>query len=283
MSGVGMHWRRWKNDIAGGVTAALSGLPVELVYGLIAVAPLGAAYADHGLRAAIWGCILGGVLGLLLRTTGGMMTGSRPATALLLAALATDLLDQVDVQAAADPAAMVFGLLLLCTVLAGLFQFLFGWVRLGRALKYVPYPVIAGLMCGVGLLMLLSALRPALGIAHGSPWNTASDSWHLPSVAVTSLTLALCFLVPRWTRRVPGTIAALIGGTLLHHALAFVFGPGMLGTTSVSVVGVLPAFSVWQTIASQGMADLLGWIPTVAPYALAIAAFASLETLLCLA
>ncbi len=278
-----MHWRRWKNDIAGGVTAALSGLPVELVYGLIAVAPLGAAYADHGLRAAIWGCILGGILGLLLRTTGGMMTGSRPATALLLAALATDLLDQVDVQAAADPAATVFGLLLLCTALAGLFQFLFGWVRVGRALKYVPYPVIAGLMCGVGLLMLLSALRPALGIAYGTPWHAATDHWHPLSLAVMSVTLALCFLLPRWTRRIPGTIAALIAGTLLHHALAFQFNSGMLGTTSVSVLGVLPAFSVWQAAASQGIGNLLGWLPTVVPYAVAIAAFASLETLLCLA
>lgn len=279
----GINKRGWSGDFAGGVTASLSALPVELVYGLFAVAPLGAAYANHGLRAALWGCILGGVLGFLLRSTGGMLTGSRPASALILGTLAAALLQHVDVQASDDPAGMVFVLLLLCTALAGAFQLLFGMARVGRALKYVPYPVIAGLMCGVGLLMVLSALRPALGIAYGTPWRDALDVWHPLSITVTVVTLTLCFIVPRASKRVPSTVVALLGGMLLHHALVSFFGAGMLGSTSGSVDGLLPSFSVWQGVLNQGAGSLLGWLPTLAPYALAIAAFASLETLLCLA
>ncbi|MFZ2853063.1 MAG: SulP family inorganic anion transporter [Rhodocyclaceae bacterium] len=279
----GYNKRGWAGDVAGGATAALTALPVELVYGLFAVAPLGAAYADHGLRAALWGCILGGVLGLLLRSTGGMLTGSRPASALILGTLAAALLQHVEVQAADDPAALVFVLLLLCTALAGLFQLVFGMARVGRALKYAPYPVIAGLMCGVGLLMVLAALRPALGIDYGTPWRDALAAWHPLSIVVTAATLALCFLVPRWSRRVPSTVVALLGGTLLHHALFLLAGAGVLGATSGNVDGLLPAFSVWQAVFARGAGSLLGWLPTLAPYALAIAAFASLETLLCLA
>jgi SulP family sulfate permease len=70
---------------------------------------------------------------------------------------------------------------------------------------------------------------------------------------------------------------------LLHHALAHLFGADLLGATSGSVDGLLPAFSVWQAVFSWGAGSLFGWLPMLAPYALAIAAFASLETLLCLA
>ena len=275
--------RGWAGDVTGGATAALTALPVELVYGLFAVAPLGVAYANHGLRAALWGCILGGVLGLLLRTTGGMLTGSRPASGLILGTLAATLLQHVEVQASADPAGLVFVLLLLCTALAGVFQLIFGTARVGRALKFVPYPVIAGLMCGVGILMVLSALRPALGIAYGTPWRDAPDVWHPLSIMVAVVTLALCFLAPRASKRVPGTVVALLGGMLLHHGFAVLFGAGILGATSGSIDGLLPEFSVWQSVASLGAASLFGWLSILAPYALAIAAFASLETLLCLA
>jgi SulP family sulfate permease len=274
--------RGWAGDLAGGVSAALAAIPVELVYGLFAVAPLGAAYANHGLRAALLGCILGGLLGLVLRTTGGMLTGSRSAPALILGTLASSLLQQVEVQAAADPLAMVFVLLLLCTALAGVFQLVFGLLGVGRALKYVPYPVIAGLMCGVSLLMLLAALRPALGIANGVPWRDALEAWHPLSMVVTGVTLALCFVVPRVSKRVPGTVVALVGGMLAHHAVVALVGAGRLGATSGSVDGLLPAFSLWQAFSGQGAAGLLAWLPTLAPYALAIASFASLETLFCL-
>lgn len=278
----GTRRRSWREDTVGGVTAALSGLPVELVYGLLAVAPLGAAFADHGLRAALWGCVLGGLMGLMLRTAGGMMIGSRPATALILGTLAANLLDHVNIQESADPAAMVFVLMLLCTAMAGGFQLLFGWIRVGLALKYVPYPVTAGLTCGVGLLMMLSSLPPALGMAYGTSLLAMPGNWHPLSIVVTVATLALCLWVPRRTKRIPGTIVGLVLGTLLHHVLAALAGPAMLGETSVSIDGLLPTYSVWQAVSEHGVASLAGWLPTIAPYALAIAAFASLETLLCL-
>lgn len=269
--------------MSGGVTAALAAVPVELVYGLFAVAPLGAAYANHGLRAAFLGCILGGVLGLLLRTTGGMLTGSRSAPGLILGTLAAALLQQVEVQSSADPVGMIFVLLLLCTALAGVFQLLFGMARVGSALKFVPYPVLAGLVCGVALLMVLFALRPALGIAFGTPWRDALSVWHPLSIIVAGVTLALCFFAQRSIKRVPGTVVALLAGTLLHHALALVAGADRLGGTSGSVDGLWPQFSVWQVALDQGAGNLLAWLPTLAPYALAIAAFSSLEALLCLA
>lgn len=267
-------------DIKGGLTAALSALPVELVYGLFAVAPLGLAYAEAGMRAALWGCILGGALTFLLRGTAGLLTGTRPATGLILAALATELLAQPSIQAASDPAAYVFTLLLLCTALAGFFQLLFGLARIGRMINYIPYPVIAGLMLGVGILMLRGSLRPALGASDQTAWIDLFTAWHPASVVVTGVSLSLCYLAPRWKSPIPGTILALVIGTALHQLLALSFDLGQLGSTLANISGLMPKLTLLN--AGIGWQELFAWLPFMATYALTIATLGSLEALLCL-
>jgi len=267
-------------DLKGGISAALLALPVELVYGLFAVAPLGVAYAEHGMRAALWGCILGGVLAFLFRGTGGMLTGTRPATGLILAALATELLTHPRITAVADPAAYVFALLLLCTALAGLFQFLFGLARVGRALKYIPYPVIAGLMLGVGILMVLGSLRPALGVDDTTGWGDLLSASHPASIAITLAGLALCYFAPRWKIPVPGSILAIVVCTLMHQGFVYSFGAEQLGGTLANLSATLPS----TVISAGGLAwhEVLGWLPQLSAYALTIAALSSIETMLCL-
>jgi SulP family sulfate permease len=68
----------------------------------------------------------------------------------------------------------------------------------------------------------------------------------------------------------------------VHYLLAFIVGAGHLGTTWSGVDGLLPPFSIWHFTQAEGVAPLLHWLPTVLPYALAIAAIASLESMLCL-
>lgn len=273
----------WRNDLAGGVVAALVAVPVELVFGIFAVAPLGPDFALHGIRAALWGCILGGLLVFLLRGSGGMLTGTRSAPALILGILAAHLLELPGVRTATDPASLVFVLLLICTVLTGALQLIFGLARVGQVLKYVPYPVTAGLMLGVAFLLLSISFRPALGLDNHLPLAAALATWRPASLAVTLTTLAICFFASRWTDRIPNSILALIAGSLLHHGLVSLLGTTYLGTTTASLDGILPQLSVWQTAPSLGGWELLIWLPQLLPYALAIAALASLETLLCVA
>ena len=267
-------------DLKGGVTAAFSAVPVELVYGLFAVAPLGAAFAEHGMRAALLGCILGGFMGFVLRGTGGMLTGTRPATGLILGALATHLLYQPAVNSASNPAELVFILLLLCTALSGLFQFLFGLAYVGRALKYIPFPVTAGLMLGVGVLMILGNLRPAFGVSHHVPWPELFNTWRPASMMVTGIVIFICFSAKRWNSPVPGSVLGLAIGSLAHHGLVYILGNERLGETSASITGLLPDYVAWNS--GIEILDLLGWLPVIASYALTISALASLETLLCL-
>ncbi len=274
--------RHWRGDAAGGLNAALVALPIELIYGLFAVAPLGLDWAEHGLRAALWACVLGGLLGALFRTAGGMISGTASVTALLLGTLASHLMQHPQLQAVADPAGTAFVLLLACTLLAGIVQWLFGMAGVGRVLKFVPYPVSSGLMCGVATLLVIAALRPALGVASASDWSQVPVSWHPLSIGVFAATLALCFWLRRQFAQLPGPALAMLAGSLLHHGLVAIAGAGALGGTSIAIDTLVPSYSVWQMLLAQQPLAWLAWLPTLAPYALAIAALASLESLLCL-
>src|ERR1700730_16418527 len=136
------------NDIRGGVIATLFALPIELIYGRIAVAPLGPLHFSDGIQAALWTCVMTGFLATIFRGTPGVINGSSAKIALILAALTAMLIKNSDVIADPNAIELIFALLFMCTMLAGLFQCLIALTRLSRSLKFIPYPVIAGTMVG---------------------------------------------------------------------------------------------------------------------------------------
>ncbi len=275
-----MHLAR--NDIVGGVIATLFALPVELVYGRIAVSPLGPLNFASGIQAAMWTCVMTGFLATLFRGTPGVINGSSSKIALILAALAAALLKNPLIMAAPNPAELVFVLLFICTALAGASQCLFALIKVGRTLKFIPYPVIAGTMIGSAALMAKTAFLPASGVSGFASFESFLLLWHPLSLVVTAATVYLCLRPPKSSLKSPFILNALIGGTLVHYLLVLLFGADRLGATWSSVDGLLPEFSVIHFTLNNGVGPLLHWIPVVLPYAVAIAAVASLESMLCM-
>ena len=151
-------------DVMGGLSATLSGLPVELNYGLMIFAPMGVAYGSTGILMTIYACIASALVTSLMGSRAGIINGSRPGVALILAGLVASNLGS-GIQ---DEAALMANVLLevfACTLLAGLLQIGFGAIRLGQVIRYMPYPVLAGLTNGIALLMMISALPNMLGKA----------------------------------------------------------------------------------------------------------------------
>ena len=67
------------------------------------------------------------------------------------------------------PAGNIVLMLLMLGILAGGFQVLFGFVGLGRLIKYIPYPVVSGYLTGVGLIIIGSQLSKFVGAPLGTP------------------------------------------------------------------------------------------------------------------
>jgi len=114
------------------------------------------------------------------------------------------------------------GFIVCIFVLAGLAQIVFGIFQLGAYIKYIPYPVVSGFMSGIGGIIILLQIFPFIGQA--SPKNVIDILSHIPdvmplinwdAVIISSSTVAIIYLFPRFTKAVPSTMVALISMTIV--------------------------------------------------------------------
>jgi SulP family sulfate permease len=119
--------------------------------------------------------------------------------------------------------------LLLCTAMAGVFLFILGAARLGTLIKYIPHPVTTGFTSGIAITIVLTQVKDFLGLQMGvvpadffekiSALFHALPSASWPTVAVGAGAVAVIKLWPkRWARFVPGSIVAVVVGTVVVYA-----------------------------------------------------------------
>ena len=207
-------------DLWGGFAAMLVVLPSSVAYGVAVYGLLGADSIGLGVRTGLLGAI---ALGAVAAALGGaprlISTPSAPAAA-TLAALVTQL-------AAGDangptPPDRILQLLLLVALLSGALQCLYGFLGGGRLIKYIPYPVVAGYLSGVGLLIFLGQVPKFFGWPAHTPLGAGLASpglWQWPAVVVGGVTVAGMLLAPRITKAVPATILGLLAGMLAYLGL----------------------------------------------------------------
>ena len=240
MSSVGVQRRWWESllhrggaargDLAGGLTAALVLLAIEGSYGLVAFARLGPEQAQLGFVLGICSAALSSAVTAAAGGRGPLLSGSSAALALLVPALIGALVvDPRFVGADGQPILpLLLAFIAFGVILAGVMQVLLAASRLGGLVRYVPYPVHAGYMNGVAVLMVMAMLPHLLGLPLGqgaADWRNAQP--FAPVVALAALLLAV--RPPQWTRRVPPYLTGLLAATALHHLLAVTPLAGGLG------------------------------------------------------
>ena len=111
----------------------------------------------------------------------------------------------------------------LAGLFCGLFQILFGVIKLGKYIRYIPYPVLSGFMSGIGVIIILQQLYPLVGLkgsgtmidlVMGIPGAVAEG------ISVTALllglgTILIIELFPLVTKKIPATLVALIVMTVV--------------------------------------------------------------------
>lgn len=191
-------------DVLSGIVVALALIPEAIAFSIIAgVDPKVGLYASFII--AIITSIAGGRPGMISAATGAM--------ALLVTTLVRD--HGVEYLFAA-------------TVLTGLLQLVFGWLKLGRYIRFVPKPVMIGFVNALAILIFLAQLEHFIG-AH-------------PLIYVVVLVgLGIIYLLPRLTTIVPAPLVAIVGLTVFA-----VYSGGPLATVGDmgELPSALPFFSV---------------------------------------
>lgn len=240
----GSWLQRLRGDAKGGLAAAILAFPTAISCGLLVFAPLGPDFIAVGVAA---GLFTGVFTTLIASAFGGspfQMTGPRSALAVVMAALLSTLLDSTDLPVDPDErVAISITLIFLCVFMAGLFQILLGILRLGNLIKYVPYPVIAGLLNGFAILIFINQFPVILGLPIASnPYALITGQASIDGLAILigALTIAIMVISDRFIKHIPGSLVALVLGTLAYYLVINMPSQPFDAQANLALIGAIP-------------------------------------------
>ena len=217
-----------KGDLFGGVTAAIVALPLALAFGVASGA---------GAAAGLWGAVLVGLFAALFGGTPTLISEpTGPMTVVMTAVIAS-----LTARNPENGLAMAFTVVML----AGVFQIVFGFLKLGRYITQMPYTVISGFMSGIGFILIILQLGPFLGqaIPKGGVMGTITSLPQLlqnarpTEVILALITLAILWLTPAKVKKVaPPQLIALVIGTVLSLSLLSGGGEGGEGIRRIGEI-----------------------------------------------
>jgi sulfate permease, SulP family len=244
--------RSWRRDVLSGITVGVVALPLALAFGI-----------SSGVGAAA-GLITAVVAGLVAAVFGGshvQVSGPTGAMAVVLAPIV---------------AAHGLGSIALVTVLAGLLVLAAGITGVGRAVTFIPWPVIEGFTLGIAAIIFLQQVPAAFAHEVPAGLRTLPAAWQVishadwsaaaKSLAVVAFIVTLMVVLPRIHRGIPESLTAVIATT----AAVTLFG------VSVATIGELPSHLPTPVLPHVDV----GALQTVIGAAVALAALAAIESLL---
>lgn len=236
-------------EVLSGLTVGIALVPEAIAFALIAgVEPL------VGLYAAFLVCLITSLFG----GRPGMISGATGALAVVMVSLVT-----------------THGVeyLFATVVLMGILQMLAGILHLGRFIKMVPHSVMIGFVNGLAIVIFLAQLNQfkTMDDVGNQVWMSGTALYKM--LGIVAFTMALTYIFPKITRKVPSALMAIIASTAL--VLIFKIDTKTVGDIS-SIAGTLPQFHL-------PMVEInLETLRVIFPYALILATIGLIESLLTL-
>ncbi|WP_086481639.1 SulP family inorganic anion transporter [Oceanospirillum sanctuarii] len=247
-----------KNDVLSGLTVALALVPEAVAFAFVAgVEPLVGLYAAF-MVGLVTACIGG---------RPGMISGATGALAVVMVSLVAE--HGVEYLFAA-------------VVLMGFFQIMAGVFRLGKFIRMVPHPVMLGFVNGLAIVIFLAQLGQFKWKDESGEMVWMSGEPLMIMAGLIALTMAIIFFLPKLTKAIPSSLAAIVTVTLLvifmdldartvQNVLA-----DMTNDPLASIAGGFPEFHI--PMVPMTLETL--WI--ILPYSLILAAVGLIESLLTL-
>ncbi len=224
-----------RDDVFGGVSAAVVMLPLALAFGVA---------SGLGAIAGLYGAIAVGFLATILGGAGTQISGPSAPLTVAIAVVFVSTGESLSRT-------------LTVAVLAGIFQVLIGTLRLGTYVSYTPYPVVSGFTTGVGVIILFVTTLPLLGADHGlggpvavmREWPEALGNINVDALLLGIFTIGVGAAWPeRLKKIVPTSVVALVSGTVL----------GLIFFPDAPVLGVVPTGLPEVALPALDPASLIG-------------------------
>ena len=174
--------------------------------------------------------------------------------------------------------------LTIATILAGVFLVLLGVFHLGTIIKYIPYPIVVGFTSGIALTIFTTQIKDLFGLTIESVPADFIEKWGVYfqhfntidwwSAGVGILSVILIAITPRFSKKIPGSLIAIIVMTVAAYLLKM-----YAGVTTIETIG--DRFTIHSELPDATMPSMT-WetIKELISPAITIAVLGAIESLL---
>jgi SulP family sulfate permease len=176
--------------------------------------------------------------------------------------------------------------LIVATLMAGVLLVLLGVFKLGAVIKFIPYPIIVGFTSGIAVTIFTTQIADVFGLTFGDEkvpgdfigkwmlYFRHFDTINWWNTAISILSIIIIAITPRFSKKIPGSLVAIILVTVGLYLLKM-YG----GITCIDTIG--DRFSIKSELPAAVVPDL-NWeaIRNLFPVAVTIAVLGAIESLL---
>lgn len=197
----GLSKKQFTTDIMAGVVVGIVALPLAIAFAVASgVSP------EKGLITAV-------VAGLIISALGGSRVQIGGPTGAFIV-IVFGIVEQYGING-----------LIISTIMAGIFMILFGVLKLGALLKFIPNPLVVGFTSGIALVIFSTQIKDALGLEISKVPSEFIAKWNLYfenigsinplAFIITISTILLVIFSKKITQKIPGSFIAIIVTTLV--------------------------------------------------------------------
>lgn len=255
---------KFLNDLMSGIIVGIVALPLALAFGIASgVSP------EQGIITAI-------IAGFIISFLGGsrvQIGGPTGAFIVIVYGIVN------------NPAYGITGLII-ATIMAGIMLVLLGVFKLGKIIKFIPYPIIVGFTSGIAVTIFTTQIPDLLGLSFDgekvpsdfiSKWiiyfkHLDSINWWNTLIGISSILIII--FTPKLLKKIPGSLVAIILITIVVYLLK-----SYLNIDSIDTIG--DRFRINSELPDAKVPDItMETIINLFPIAFTIALLCAIESLL---
>ncbi len=251
---------KFMSDLMAGIIVGIVALPLAIAFGIASgVSP------EKGLITAI----IGGFIVSLLGGTSVQIGGPTGAFIVIVYGIIQN-----------------FGIegLAIATVIAGIILLVMGALKLGTVIKFIPYPIVVGFTSGIALTIFTTQMKDLFGLTMDkvpadfiSKWIAyfgAAHTVNFWAFGVGLLSILLIALTPKVTKKIPGSLVAIVVMTIVAYLLR-----NYAGITAIETIG--DRFTINASLPQpEPISFDMNMINLLLPPAFTIAILGAIESLL---